>query len=80
MKEINKGDLFKVRHDSGTSKLKDERLYSAISENEVRLVNPSEFQIGSDGCFRDGTYDFSFISQVEPDWYKQRGYEFKELT
>ncbi len=77
MKELHKGDLFKVRHDTGTSDFSDERLYSAISPYQVRLAKASEYQVASEQCFRDGTYDYSLISQVEPEWYKQRGYEFK---
>lgn len=76
LKELVAGDEFTTCYDTGSSKLNDTRTFIAVSDHEVRLIKPSPYQVASDVYFRDGSFDGSFVSLVEPEWYRRRGYVF----
>jgi len=76
-KSIKPGDVFSTIED-GKSDAKtkgDKRTFKCITDSTVELITPSQYQITMDSAYRDGSWKKTCVNDVEPEWYKQRGFE-----
>lgn len=72
-KKLKKGDLFKCY---GSSAEDDLRIFKAISSHVVENIGSSNYQIKMDSMHRNRKENQVFTSDIEPNWYKKRGFIF----
>ena len=76
LKKIAFGDTFTVTHSPcPITKMTDKRVFKCLGPDKVELLVPSDTQINADSAFRDGSWKDVAVSDIEPEWYRQRGFE-----